>query len=539
MDRQYINRKNFFIVVLITVSFLVLQYLFTHTRVTIENDGEAKTVYIKKGSSEENLYEFSLAPNEKKQFTLKSGRYKIGASAEDRLSIYGRDFKRLSSNNIQLKTLPQKQAALLGQDENNCAKSLSKEKIVYYPCANYSGSVNVASASGESSLEVSPFAEQVFSHDHSGDDGSEEKANASSPSSMVLRPYGGGFLELASVDNKLIYRPVDDVAQSLEEKPTFSFDSFKGPLTSHAVSTAMSQKSAGFSVLDRAKGELILFNGPSDSSPSRIDLSKDLGQDADHIAKTVLMSKDYVFVVVSRDPSELDDSGHGEGDSEEATEKIDSKVIVVDIAKKTKHKIHKLPRSVLPSSLSVSPSGRGLLYVPVEQVSNPPLLIGADNVSEAKLPSDEIKEACWGSDNELFYTTSGRGQIYRYEFGEQASFLIYDNHEDTAGSLGCGLEGTTFTLGSQDDGVTGGFVHYMLTEEAHTKLRAESVLPLYVDVGKDVVKVSLESGGYTIKLLQDGDKNGPPDKEAAKAAVLQKMSDAGVNTEAINFVFNY
>lgn len=538
MNRQYINRKNLIFVALVAICLLILQYFFTHTKVTIENDGETKTVYIKKGFAEENLYEFSLGPNEKKQFTLRAGEYKIGASAEDRLSIYRKDFKGLSSNNVQLKTLPQKQAVLLGQDENNCVKTLAKEKFVYYPCSNYSGNVNVGPTTEGSSLEISPFAEQVFSHDHGGDEVSAEAENTST-TSMVLSPYGGGFLELASKDNELLFRSVNNVGQSLAEKPSSKIGSFKGPLNSVVVSSAKDQKNTAFSVLDRGKGELIIFSNSSDVSPSKVDLSGELGEDIDTAAKLVLVSGNYAFVAFSRDPGELDEHSDEGGSSGDSPDKIATKIIVVDLAKKSVHKVHKLPDTVLPSSLSVSPSSGSFLYAPIDQVKNPTLLITPDDVSEANLPSNEIKEACWGSDNEIYYITSGRGQIYLYQFDSQASFLVYDNHEDTVSNLRCSFGEVTFTLGSLDDGVTDGFVHYKLTDEAHTKLRAESILPLYVDVGKDVIKVSIETGGYTIKLLQDGDKNGPPDKEAAKIAALQKMSDAGIDTKSISFVFNY
>lgn len=537
MDRNYINRKSLILLVFVVSLLFIAQYLLTHTRVTIENDGEAKTVYIKKGSSDEKMYEFSLGPNEKKQLTIRSGQYKIGASAEDRLSIYQRGFKGLSSKTLKIKTSPQKQAALIGQDENDCVNTASNKTLVYYSCANYTGSVNTASTGGEPSLEISPFAEQVFSHAHEGDVAGEETSSGSL-SSMVLRPYGNGFLEVATKDNELLLRSVDNVGQSLDKKPSAKAGSFVGPLNNSAVSAARDQKSTSFAILDRGKGELILFASADDSSPSRVNVTKEVGEEVHEAAKIVLVSGGYVFVAVSRDPGELDEHAD-EGGGEDAPEKIDTKVIVVDVAKKAVVKVHKLPSSVLPSSVSASPTGGRILYAPVDQTNNPALLITPNDVVEASLPSSDIKESCWVSDNELYYTISGRGQIYKYMFDSSASFLAYDNHRDVVSSLACGSGDITFTLSSDDDGITSGFVHYKLTDKDHTKLRAESILPLYVDVGKDVVKVSIEAVGYTIKLLQDTDKNGPPDKEASKKAVLQKMSDAGLDTESVDFIFKY
>lgn len=520
MNKSLSRRK--IIVVFIIIFFIVfLNFIFSRTVVTIQGIGEEeKIIEISRLDSGEKLEKFSLKSDSKK-FILKKGQYKILISSKDRLSYYQKGVGGFKKT-IQLETRAQKNAEIVGQSEYDCSGPLLGSSILYFPCSRYSG-VSFLSSNGTLSSVMSPSADKFFNY--SLGEGGER--NNDVVSSQFL-PFSDKFLEVFSKGGKVEANEVDQ--KGARTGGGFTLEGFDGYID-RAKYSSYSNK---LSLFDDKKKELLIFDGLSSEGVSRINLQDELDYDPSLRFTSIYMTERFVYVVSAQNSADPDDSGAPVNKEV----RVDGKILVVDLDKKSIVKKYSLPRDFIPKK-SVYLKNSGLFIIPTNIESSGYLLANEERLGPIWMAHSDIKDMCVTSSGDVYYSTTEGAQIFNYSFGSGGSFLAYTKPEGSISRINCVSDQLYFILDSERDGVTDQNVHYRLTDSAHTNARIENFLPIYVDVGADVIKLYSSQGGYSVKLLSDGDGNGGPDKEQARKVLFDSLSALNVNTENLNLTFNY
>lgn len=521
-----LSRKRIFAGLLVVVLVLILNYIFSHSIVTIQGAGDdEKIIEISKLESGEKIRKFSLKADSKK-FILKKGQYKILVSSKDRVSYYQKGVGGFKKT-IGVETRAQKSAEQIGQSEYDCSGSLLAGSILYFPCTSYSGVLSLSS-NGTTSPIVSPSADALFVHSHG-----EGEAEKSDPVSSQFLPFSDRFLEVFSKDRKVEVNEIDQ--KGARTGKGFSLEGFDG----YIDRTKYSSYSERFSLFDDKKKELLIFGGLSNEGVSRINLQDELDYDPDLRFTSIYMTEKLVYVVSAQNPTDFDDHSNTSSKEPEHEEaKVDGKVLVVDLDNNSLVKKYSLPSDFIPKK-SVYLKDEGLFIIPTNIESNGYIMANEEKLEPIWMAHSDIKDMCVTSSGAVYYSTTEGAQIFNFSSDSGGSFLAYTKPEGNISRINCVSDQLYFILDSAKDGVVDQNIHYRLTDLAHTNTRIENVLPIYADVGPDVIKLYSTRGGYSVKLLSDGDGNGGPDKDQAKRVLFDNLTALNVNTENLDLIFTY
>ncbi len=514
-QQPLISRQTILKILLLLIFLATLLYVFTHSLIIVNATGQdSKTIEFLREEEAPASKKLNLT-NGTKIALVKRGDYQILVSSKDRTSYYRGPFSGFY-HKLSVKTKEQKRVGIIEQNDYDCSAMPIESVFMFYPCNNYSGGFATPAKGGV----TSPSAEKFW--------GSHEEESSESSVSALFRPFGGSFIEVISANKTLTINEIG--AAGDPSGKTTSVSQFSGVLDKNKFSSYDDV----FSVLDEVGRSLLIFRGANDKTPNKVDLSKRLPSKSDLSYVSIFAGKESIYVLLAPDSSHLDDATSGDSQDQNTEE---GRVIVVSVAKKAVTSSHKIPASFSPKKAVVVGSS-DLLIMPTDQ-SEGYLKVSDDRISKLKLPHSNIKDFC-ATNNKVFYSTTDNASIFEYSPAENASFLVFSGPpESSIESINCAFGQLTFTFTYPTDGVVDENTHYRLLPQAHIGSRAEGLLPLYLDVGDDVLSLSTTPSGYIVELVLDNNKNGGADKTLAKKLVVEKMNNLGINTNNITLDFAY
>jgi hypothetical protein len=513
--------------------FGALFFVLSHSIITVTGLGdEEKTIYLESENVEAETKSFSLT-NDSKTLIVSKGFYSIRVVGQNKQSLYGKDLGGASKNEVSVEVKPQKEQFSLGKNRFDCAKY--QEQLgtsLYYPCADYRGSVQLGTE-----LINSPLAGLIteIAHNHSSENDEGHAEERSREPGSTIKPYGHGFLSAFSGDGFLRFQILQSNGKPSSQAST-SIKDYKNKIDDYSLSTIDDGETMNFSVYSDDDRSLLLFENAADNSPDRVDLKGALGADKEVQLLRIASSDNFTFVFSSRSPEDTEGDFSKDGDEAFETEQ---KVIVVDTKNKKVVKIHEIPSKARINKIAASPDGK-LALLPVIGDSREIYMITADSFDTQRLPHKEVKDMCWKDNESFYYSTVFENEIYERSVAEQASFLQYKNPSNPVRKISC-LEGQLyFTIDNSRDR-TGDLYHFMLSgQEQKTGIRTDSFLPLYISVGSDTLKLIPEGSSIGVEQAIDGDRNPiTPSKEEAIQVIFERLKTHKVEPDSVGLIFKY
>jgi hypothetical protein len=512
---------------------------------TIKGDGaEEKDIYIQLESENPvKIENFRLTENSR-TFILPKGDYTIGVKGSDKFSVYDARLGGLSKREISVKVKPQKKLKNLGSSSFDC--TLERPSVftkIFYPCSDYGGVFEVKKEGQLSQAFIDPAIEKLSVHSH-GLLGAGDETN-STPTYDLL-PYLSGVLSASSVDNNLSINHfgVSEEGAAVKLAGSTAINGFEGQLSNDSFAVINDTSGKKFAILDRTKKSVLVFRDASDKDPVRIDVSKELKDDKEEQAVRIAMSNDSIFLLVSykTDRLEFDESHDFEPSEEHKDDElvVDQRLHILNIVEEKVVKSYKIPDDVLTFlKIAASPDGNLLMIPRSTNIRGGVHLVSAGKYEVLRMPQNDLKDMCWKEPGVFYYSIATGNQIYERSIPQQASFLSYSSSFNIVRGLNC-INGGLYL--SSDDSKDGSkdLVHYVLSEEIHSGARLEGLLPLYLDVGVDTLKVTQRDLVLVVEQIDDDDKNpSTPSKRTAEQKIIERLKGEGVNTEGLKLVFDY
>jgi hypothetical protein len=506
------------------VLYFVIWLLFSYSWLTIKaSSDEIKTINIanENGDVVKTLDHTSGS----KTIFIKRGEYKIQITAGDKFSAYKKPLQFLWFNNLDAEVEPQKSSKFLGKNPLPCIKEKPGD-LLFSSCAPY----------GEGTIINSANRGFLPSNDSLGVD------HANSTNGALLN-YKDGYLSANVEENQLTLS-----TRETSSDQSLAIKDFDGEVNSNTVAT--SPDSSDFAVYSQPSKEILSFKDISTSEPLKIPIPEDRA--VDDFNNKVFVSRDYVYFFSLVD-YEIEDHSHvgedEESDHEYNTdEERQQKILIYDKRTGELKADHKLSGDWQVRQVNTGPENQILLTVGVfkENIYGDFYLIN-DGSKPGKIDAvtDSLQTTCWKDKDNFYYLSDTGSSVYRYSLSKQASFLVYGGLSSGkfVSNIQCGSEALYVVFDHTSarqriDPKDLGYYFHKITDEDFTGIRPESVLPIFVPTDGNVVQATLTTQGVEINVEHDLDNNPlTPSQGNAQAAVLEELSNNGVVTSGMNFVF--
>lgn len=504
---NYINRKFILVIITLIVIGSIVNFFLTHSLLTIESSANnEKTVYVKGEGYEKTI----TLKDSSKKLLLKSGAYKIEVVDGDEQTIYGKKLGFFSLQKLSIETSPQKNSAFLGQSFIGCARQGEGGIPIYYSCYPSSlGSIVQASTKPvETSDDFSQSADLINS----------------------LKARGQHFLEAKISDNKVLLTErttrIDDPGKQLT-----TIADFNGEISDQLFS--VDNQSRSFALFDNVKSSLYYSNGEDASKYSSLVIDKKLFPEKNPKYVSTYNTPNYVYLLSLI--SEEETANNPEGSQAEHTHK--PKIVVIDKKRKKIAKEVTLPIDWEIKSVNNGPQDNLIIFISAASNQNTYSLNAGGKVELLTSFSESPQQACTVN-NDLYYVADGGRKIYKYIDSKEASFLVYSSDNSVGTTISC-TENLYFSFTNDKDDETGMRHHYALGNDNQVGPRLSTVLPIFLTIEQDTLKISEGAGGVLIESMFDSNRNGPPSKETTRVKLTELLGEKGINSKDINITFAY
>lgn len=517
MEPSLINKRLLAIFSFSIVFLIFLWFIFNYSWITVHTSGESKKLITITDENEDTVQSFEQ-DSETKTVLLRRGTYVIKATKGDEFSVYKKSLGFLWFNRLDIELSPQKSSEFLGKSHLPCAKD-NKGEVLFASCSPIGeGSTIISSRRG---LLAPPVAGGTIKSDH----------EASLPTTGVLKHYKNGYLNVRADGSELVI-----TARNTANNQSLSIPGFEGEINDDMFS--VSPDAENFVVHDNKKNEILHFNDISDDNATKFPLPTDkLDQ---YFSTRVVVSKEHIYFFSF-------EGGHHE--HEEEAPDVGARLFIYNTSSGATENEYSIPDDWQISRMVAGPNNQIVLLVYdfVDGTPQPYLITEDGSPTKLDTIASFPQDICWKDKNSFYYLADNGKGIYSYSLPKQASFLVYGGLYDDkfVSDIQCssGSLYFNFDLTSERqrlDPELLGYYHYKLGSSAFTGIRPESVMPVFVPVGGDVVEADIEKNGVKISVKYEFDNNqATPTRQAAREAVVNELRNKGVLTFDFNFQFDF
>lgn len=530
------SKKQIFTIVLFVCLLVCLFFFFTNSILIVKSSHD-KTVDVKisRINSEEPISSFELNLGSKFMI-LPKGDYTINAREKNKQTTYTKNLRGFSYNTVRLSLSPQKQSSLLGVSSLGCAIDHPKtNQSVFYRCDQNTPSQNLLEIVKEgqppTTVTMSSMSDSVESI-YSGNIDQGESLGSS------IKPYLGGFLYAVAGGGTITFHKLDSTGNKIGNPVTVS--NFKSILDDSSFATSNNNSDKSFSVLDRDREKVLIFNDLNKAISKEVDVSSSIHSDNDSIVNNLYHSPEYVYLSSLKNPTLLeyhDDEGKSVNEIREETDKAaqQQSIVAMGINKIPELESVKIPDNLTVRELSVSNSGDLLLIPQRDSESKELLIINGKNTKKLNFAVNEIQDVCWVNNNLIYSTQSSdnTSSIFSLDTTENISQLLYENYSSAITGLFCNNNALVFSVRSNDDGLLGEATYYSLVDKSESSIQLSTILPLYIDLPEYQTLLKIEQYRTGVKASLIVEPENEPSHQYIEQKVHQELSLRGISEKNI------
>ncbi len=496
---QTFRQPKYLIILTILVTlFGVLLFFTSFTILTVRTASGEVNVIISKG---DDFQEFKL-DNSSKSLFLRRGEYKIDVQKDEELTLYSKSLG-FFRDNLEVTTASQKKATYIGKDSLLCAAKTDQTPEAYYPCRV-----------GTSSLKTA--AEKTAVAKDAGDQG---------PLKQTV-PYGSEFLEAQNEADTLIIRKINALGQ--ETGTAKKFNGSTTEVSDYTLSVEPQGKS--FAVYNKSAKTISRYKNFEDPNPISIKMPEDI--ETEFLNLRIINSLDYVYIF--NYSYTLD--RHEEGDTPITNKKdsqLPSKIFVYNSSGKQINK-YSLPKEWQLRTISAGTKNQIVFYLAGNLFSQAYLIVDDDKPKPLPIPEISPQQVCWSKGSSFYYLANSGSNLFLYDIPESKAQLVYGGLSEGSNivNLNCLNGRPQIALVSENDGNINEYSHFLISEESHSGVRPESLLPLYFDWQQNAYKIALTQSGLSVLPIYIENSSANIDRNAVLEQAIKEVTPKGINTKS-------
>lgn len=532
-----ISKKHIKILIILLVLFGSFLVANSYAIIRVDNMGDVPRTLIVRSliNGEVNIVK-DVEITDKKTFVLKKGYYYISVEKDIQKSNSFKELKSFRINNVKVSSSDQKSSLYLGSSEFDCVSNLSNpNSFLSYPCINTQDSLSL-NQYNEKRLVLDPGYGEFGEDEHSSPE-TKPIENETSYQLPVIKAYGDGLL-VADSNKNLVLRFVDKDGK-------YSEASDKNIQTSQVTtdSLAVSDKTGDqrVAILDRKANEVLLFDSYSSNEPKKISLGGRLKDLSEQNQTKVLLTKDRIFVAITK-PIDVLDSLHSKEEDKELVKEIkkaseNQKIIEVNLATSKVEEIDLGDDKNINNIFAIYDKNQVVVMSTLS--FDQPLIVGSDSKQYLDLNPYDIKNICAGPDDSLFYSAVSTNEVYRYSIPDRISYMEYASTEDNINNLDCKFGMVSFVTESDNRVYDNPFGIILLGQKPQEKIRIENILPKSETYRADTYYLEPFTNKVQVRGLYDSNGNGYLKSEDFIKHIRSILIDGGVDADKYELDFKY
>lgn len=514
-------RKKLLTLCLCFIFIFFVYFATTHAVVIVKSDATVKKVYVLRSGEGENLKEYSIS--NKKILILKSGNYSFTVYNELSNTVSYQKIGAFSYKEVSMGLKKQKKSSLVSKTLLDCSNG-NNSKTIHYSCSGPTQTFEIANGVDKKYIPKPG----IFEDEGESEDPASDQQENIAIVEYFDKPYKDGVLAFQKNQQEITAQLIDFDGNTGNKK-TFNVRGM-GSLNSSTVSTSASNDPK-LAFLGETNVVLTNFEQPSESVS--FDISKYI-KNTDDLNKKVHLSRDDIFIVASVNlTDEIEEETEIKNLTQDFKEKTKKQKIIQIKLNTQEIKEHKVDKNFIISETTLSNEGN-LLVVSIDK--DDPVLIINNKVNTADISSGQTYKPCWRNSGELFYLSNDKKKIFTYDMNERTSYLVYELPTKSISSLFCNKGSFLFSITN----AMFGFEIYALTDkEQGNSVRPEAATPRYYTFKADTYSLEVFGQEIHVSMSYDSDGNGPSKKEDLIVELNNYLSERGVNSKELEYIFSF
>lgn len=536
------TKKKVIGIVLVLLLLICVGFFLTNSIVIIKSSHN-KTVDIKisRMNSNEVVNNFELNSGSKFMIIPK-GDYVVDAREKDKQNTYMKKFRGFSYTTINVSLSAQKQSSLLGVSTLGCAIDHPKNnQSIFYRCNQNANSQNLLEITQDNQPTRTITMSSMY--DPVNDDSPKNIDQGESLGSSI-KPYLGGFLYAVAGGGNLTFYKLDSVGSKISDPVIVN--NFRGTLDDSTFTTSQDTSDTSFSILDRDKKRILIFNNLNKSVSKEVDVSELLNHNDESTISSLYHSSKNIYLSVLRNPTMLeyhDDEGQSVEEIQEAVQDAaeQQSINAVKIAESSEIESVKIPDNLTIREASVNGSGDLVLIPQRDSTSKEIVVVNGKKLKKLNFVANEIQEVCWIDNSKLAYSTQSdddTSSIFSFDTSKGVSHLLYENYSSAITGLFCNNSSLTFSVRASDDGLLEGATYYSLVDQDKSSTQLSTILPLYVDLPEYETLLKIEQHRTGVKTSLVVEPANKPSDDYIQNKVLDELSLRGIDTKNVKITIN-